>query len=383
VKDAVNKVIYLRPEAKPAAIAPLPPVSASEPLPSFAEPACDQRQRPLRDLRISVTDRCNFRCTYCMPRDIFGVDYPFMPHANLLRFEEIRRVAQAAAALGVRKLRLTGGEPLLRKGLDRLISMLAPLTTPDGEPVELTLTTNATLLAQQAQALKQAGLKRVSVSLDALDADVFSRLSDSSVAVATVLRGIEAADAAGLNPIKINMVVRKGANEDQILPLAQHFKGSGHILRFIEYMDVGNSNGWHMQEVLTGRQILDILQSKFDLHPIAPAYRGEVAARWRYADGGGEIGLITSVSQPFCGDCTRARLSPEGQLYLCLFAHQGYDLRGLLRQGASLETLQSHLASIWHQRNDRYSELRGQIAAEQLTDDLMKSQKIEMSYIGG
>lgn len=362
----MSKVFVLRPEA------PLMPVSG---IPAEGGLLLDQRQRPLHDLRISVTDRCNFRCTYCMPREEFGADHPFMPHADLLRFEEILRVAKVAVSLGVRKLRLTGGEPLLRKDIEKLVAMLAELRTPEGEPVELTLTTNATLLARKARVLKDAGLTRVSVSLDALDADLFTRLSDSDVHVETVLEGIAAAAEVGLSPVKVNMVVRKGLNDDQILPMARYFRGTGHILRFIEFMDVGNTNGWNLQEVLTGRQILQRIQSEFALEAIDPAYRGEVAARWRYADGAGEIGVITSVSQPFCGDCSRARLSPEGRLYLCLFAHQGFDLRGLVRSGASDAALRAQLAGIWHQRDDRYSELRGQQG--------QTLPKIEMSYIGG
>lgn len=335
----------------------------------------DLRGRPLHDLRISVTDRCNFRCTYCMPREEFGPDHPFMPHASLLRFEEILRVARAAVSLGVRKLRLTGGEPLLRKDIEKLIAMLAELRTPEGDPVELTLTTNGTLLARKARALRDAGLRRVSVSLDALDDALFRRLSDSDVSVATVLEGIDAAAQVGLHPVKVNMVVRKGLNDSEILPMARHFRGSGHILRFIEYMDVGSTNGWNPDEVLSGRQILDTLGQVYPLEAVAPGYRGEVASRWRYADGAGEIGLITSVSQPFCGDCSRARLSPEGRMYLCLFAHQGYDIRAVVRGEASDEQLRGHLAGIWGQREDRYSELRGkqQVAVP----------KIEMSYIGG
>jgi len=392
----MSRVIYLRPETAPAQAGPMalnvpdPTASTAAATPTnrlnaaSAHPILDHYRRPLRDLRISVTDRCNFRCTYCMPREIFGANYHFMPSSSLLRFEEIQRVAQAAVALGVRKLRLTGGEPLLRKGLDKLVAMLAELHTPDGTPIELALTTNATLLAQQARALKRAGLHRVSVSLDALDEDVFARLSDSTVHVRDVLNGIEAAAQAGLHPIKINMVVRKGANEDQILPMTRHFRHSGHILRFIEYMDVGNSNHWHMQDVLTGRQILDIIGQEFELQALAPAYRGEVATRWHHIDGGGEIGLITSVSQPFCGDCTRARLSPEGRLYLCLFAHEGHDLRTLLRQGISDDVLQTHLTRIWHPRTDRYSELRGHQGLQATNETASGTPpKIEMSYIGG
>ena len=364
----MSKVFVLRPEAPAGQV---PPAAS---LPAGEMPV-DRRHRPLHDLRISVTDRCNFRCTYCMPREEFGPDHPFMPHASLLRFEEILRVATAAVSLGVRKLRLTGGEPLLRKDIEKLIAMLAELRTVDGQPVELTLTTNGTLLARKARALKDAGLNRVSVSLDALDDALFRRLSDSDVSVATVLEGIDTAAAVGLQPVKVNMVVRKGLNDDQILPMARHFRGSGHILRFIEFMDVGNTNGWNPDEVMTGRQILERLQREFPLEAVAPAYRGEVAARWRYADGAGEVGLITSVSQPFCGDCSRARLSPEGQLYLCLFAHQGYDLRALVRGGASDDDLRARLAGIWSQRDDRYSELRGRQG--------FTAPKIEMSYIGG
>ncbi|HEY9571849.1 MAG TPA: GTP 3',8-cyclase MoaA [Pusillimonas sp.] len=335
----------------------------------------DARHRPLRDLRISVTDRCNFRCTYCMPREVFDSHYAFMPHSSLLSFEEIARVAAVAVQSGVRKLRLTGGEPLLRKDLEKLVGMLARLRTPEGEAVDVTLTTNGTLLAKKAAALRDAGLARVTVSLDALDDRIFERMSDSQVGVQTVLRGIDEAARVGLAPVKVNMVVRKGLNDDQILPMARHFRGSGHILRFIEFMDVGTTNGWNLSEVLTGVQILERIASEFPLEPVPSSYRGEVAARWRYADQAGEIGLITSVSQPFCGDCTRARLSPEGKLFLCLFAGQGHDLRSLLRDGASDEHIAERLAAIWSVRNDHYSEQRGRETALQ--------KKIEMSYIGG
>ena len=334
----------------------------------------DALGRPLRDLRISVTDRCNFRCTYCMPRERFGVDHPFLPHAALLTFEEITRLARIALAGGVRKIRLTGGEPLLRKQIERLVGMLAALRTPDGEPPELTLTTNGTLLARKAQMLADAGLTRVTVSLDALDDALFERMSDSGVPVATVLDGIDAAAAAGLAPVKVNMVVRRGMNDAQILPMARHFRGTGHILRFIEYMDVGNTNGWRMDEVVTGADIVRLLNAEFPLQPLQAHYPGEVAARWAYADGAGEIGLITSVSQPFCGDCTRLRLSPEGRLFTCLFAEQGHDLRALLRAGADDAALAQRLAGVWQARGDRYSERRGQAH---------RNQKIEMSYIGG
>ncbi|WP_322998546.1 GTP 3',8-cyclase MoaA [Castellaniella sp.] len=330
--------------------------------------------RPLRDLRISVTDRCNFRCTYCMPREVFGSDHVFLPHSALLTFEEITRVAAVAVSQGVHKIRLTGGEPLLRKQIEVLVGMLAQLRTPDGQAPELTLTTNGTLLAKKADALARAGLSRVTVSLDALDDALFERMSDSGVAVATVLAGIDAAAAAGLAPVKVNMVVRRGMNDAQILPMARHFRGTGHVLRFIEYMDVGNTNGWRMDEVVTGADIVRLIASEFPLQPAQPQYRGEVASRWAYADGAGEIGLITSVSQPFCGDCTRLRLSPEGRLFTCLFAEQGHDLRALLRSGADDQALRDRLAGVWLARDDRYSERRGQAH---------RDHKIEMSYIGG
>lgn len=339
-----------------------------------AEPQ-DTRGRPLRDLRISVTDRCNFRCTYCMPREVFNSNYQFMPHSALLSLEEIARVATVAARLGVQKIRLTGGEPLLRKNIEGLIEMLARLRTPEGQPLQITLTTNGTLLAQKAQALKDAGLSRVTVSLDALDDRLFESMSDSQISVARVLHGIDEAARVGLAPIKVNMVVRKGMNDEQILPMARHFRHSGHVLRFIEFMDVGSTNGWNMEQVLSGKQILERIAAEFSLEPVQADYRGEVASRWRYADGGGEIGVITSVSQPFCGDCTRARLSPEGKLFLCLFASQGHDLRTLIRGGAGDDDLAARLAGIWSARDDHYSELRGQQTPGQ--------PKIEMSYIGG
>jgi cyclic pyranopterin phosphate synthase len=310
-----------------------------------------------------------------MPREVFGSDYQFMPHASLLSFEEIARVATVAIGLGVKKIRLTGGEPLLRKNIERLVEMLARLATPEGEPVDVTLTTNGTLLGRKAQSLKDAGLSRVTVSLDALDDSMFERMSDSQVSVATVLQGIEAAAGVGLAPVKVNMVVRKGLNDSQILPMARQFRHTGHILRFIEFMDVGSTNGWNLQEVLTGAEIRERIASEFPLAAVAARYQGEVATRWQYADGGGEIGVITSVSQPFCGDCTRARLSPEGKLFLCLFASQGYDVRGLVRNGMDDQALAQHISGIWQQRNDRYSEVRGH--------ETVQRQKIEMSYIGG
>lgn len=335
----------------------------------------DTRHRPLRDLRISLTDKCNFRCTYCMPREIFGTDYEFLPHSSLLSFEEIERVARQAVALGVRKLRLTGGEPLLRRNIEVLVEMLARLRTPEGDPVELTLTTNGTLLGRKARALKDAGLNRVTVSLDALDDQRFTQLSDSGVSVATVLDGIAQAHAVGLAPVKVNMVVRKGLNDDQILPMVEHFKGSGQILRFIEYMDVGTSNGWNLDEVVSGADIVARIHERYPLAPAQAQYRGEVASRWRFADGSGEVGVITSVSQPFCGDCSRMRLSPEGRLFLCLFASQGYDVRAQLRDGATDEQLAAYLHGVWSGRRDRYSEIRGEQTAGR--------PRIEMSYIGG
>ncbi|MFA7437771.1 MAG: GTP 3',8-cyclase MoaA [Castellaniella sp.] len=345
--------------------------------PAMGTPAgtlLDTLGRPLRDLRISVTDRCNFRCTYCMPRELFGADHAFLPQSALLTFEEITRLARIAVAQGVRKIRLTGGEPLLRKQIERLVGMLAELRMPDGQAPEITLTTNGTLLARKARALAQAGLSRVTVSLDALDDVLFQRMSDSGVPVATILSGIEAAAAAGLAPVKVNMVVRRGMNDAQILPMARHFRHTGHILRYIEYMDVGNTNGWRMEEVVTGAEVVQRIAAEFPLEPVQPRYRGEVAARWAYADSGGEIGLITSVSQPFCGDCTRLRLSPEGRLFTCLFAEQGHDMRGLLRMGADDHALAMRLAGVWQTRADRYSEIRGEAHREH---------KIEMSYIGG
>ena len=340
------------------------------------QPALDLRARPLRDLRISVTDRCNFRCTYCMPREVFDSSYSFMPHSALLSFEEIARLANVFTRLGVEKLRLTGGEPLLRKHVENLVSQLAALRTPDGRPLDLTLTTNGSLLARKAEALRQAGLSRVTVSLDALDATMFQDMSDSGFTPDDVLRGVDAAAEAGLAPVKVNMVVRRGLNDGQILPMARRFRHSGHILRFIEYMDVGNTNGWNMAEVVPSSEVLARIGQEFPLEPVAADAMGRVAERWRYLDGGGEIGLISSVTQAFCGGCTRARLSPEGKLYLCLFAHDGHDLRAPLRDGASDDELAAIIAGIWAARGDNYSELRGRNMAD-------PSRKIEMSYIGG
>ncbi|HTT12782.1 MAG TPA: GTP 3',8-cyclase MoaA [Burkholderiaceae bacterium] len=335
----------------------------------------DRRGRAMRDLRISVTDRCNFRCTYCMPKEVFDKDYTFLPHADLLTFEEITRLARLFIDHGVEKIRLTGGEPLLRKDIERLIAMLAALKTPDGRPVDLTLTTNGSLLARKARALVDAGLRRVTVSLDGLDDAVFRRMNDVDFPVGAVLAGIDAAAAAGLAPIKVNMVVQRGINEDQMLPMARHFRQAGHILRFIEFMDVGRSNGWRLDDVVPAAEIVRRVGAEYPLRPLDANYTGEVAERWAYADGMGEIGVIASVTHAFCGDCTRARLSTDGKLYLCLFAEQGYDLRKLLRSGGDDGRVSAAIGSIWHARADRYSESRGAATAG--------LKRIEMSYIGG
>jgi cyclic pyranopterin phosphate synthase len=331
----------------------------------------DVFHRPLRDLRISVTDRCNFRCVYCMPKEIFGRDYPFLPRAELLTFEEIARLARIFVAQGVRKIRLTGGEPLLRKDIERLIAMLAPI---DGLE-DLTLTTNGSLLATKARALKEAGLKRVTVSLDSLDNDVFKAMNDVNFPVEKVLAGIEAAHAAGLGPIKINVVVKRGVNDHTISEMARFFRGTPYILRFIEYMDVGHSNGWRLDDVVPAAEIIAMIDAHWPLGPIAANYPGEVASRYRYKDGKGEIGVIASVTQPFCRGCTRARLSAKGELYTCLFATRGYDLRRLLREGRSDAEISEFLRSVWQRRGDRYSEIR--------SSHTIGLEKVEMSYIGG
>lgn len=339
----------------------------------------DRLGRPLRDLRISVTDRCNFRCSYCMPKEIFDKHYRFLPHGDLLSFEEITRLARLFVAHGVRKIRLTGGEPLLRKDIERLVAMLAELRTPEGDPLDLTLTTNGSLLARKARALKDAGLQRVTVSLDALDDGIFQRMNDVGFPVADVLKGIEAAERAGLGPIKVNMVVKRGTNDHEIVPMAARFRGSPIILRFIEYMDVGTSNGWRMDEVLPSAAVVERISRHWPLEEIEPNYTGETAERWRYADGAGEIGVISSVTQAFCRDCNRARLSTEGKLFLCLFASQGHDLRALLRGGYSDEQIAGAIGLVWGEREDRYSELRTSQAAE----GRAREQRVEMHYIGG
>lgn len=330
----------------------------------------DQLNRPLRDLRISVTDRCNFRCRYCMPREVFGSDFAFLPRAELLTFEEIERLSRIFHRLGVRKIRITGGEPLLRKDLPDLIRVLAQL--PE---VDLALTTNGALLTKLAGELAAAGLSRVTVSLDSLDEDVFRRMNDADFSVAEVLAGVDAASAAGLGPIKLNAVVQRGVNEDGLLDLARRFRGSGHTLRFIEYMDVGTTNGWRLDQVVTGAEILRAIEAEFPLEPVEPQYHGEVARRYRYRDGAGEIGLIASVSQPFCGNCTRARLSTDGKLFTCLFAAEGTDLRGPLRGAADDAMLEQAIRGIWSRRRDRYSETRA--------GNTVGLERVEMSYIGG
>ena len=343
--------------------------AAREGAPDTALPA-DTRGRPLHDLRISVTDRCNFRCVYCMPKDVYGRDFPFLPHADLLTFEEITRLAAHFVARGVRKIRLTGGEPLLRRRLERLIEMLASL----GD-IDLTLTTNGSLLAKKARSLRDAGLSRVTVSLDALDDPTFRAMNDVDFPVARVLEGIEAAHQAGLTPLKINVVVKRGINEHAVVPLARHFRDSGHIVRFIEYMDVGHTNGWRMEHVVPAAEIVAMIDREFPLAPVDPNYTGEVAQRWRYRDSGHEIGVIASVTQAFCRDCTRARLSTDGKLYTCLFADSGYDLRALLRESYSDVQIGNAIAAIWRRRADRYSEIR--------TAATPRDARIEMSYIGG
>ncbi len=332
--------------------------------------ALDAFGRPLRDLRISVTDRCNFRCTYCMPKEVFGHDYRFLDKRELLDFDEITRIARAAIGIGVRKLRLTGGEPLIRRDVEVLIAMLAELDA------EITLTTNASLLPRKAQALKEAGLDRITVSLDAMDDPTFRAMNDVDFPVQRVLDGIEAARTVGL-PVKVNCVVKRGVNEDQIVPMARYFRETGDTLRFIEYMDVGATNGWRMNDVVPAAEIVSRVNAEFPIEAADAQYRGEVAKRWRYVDGKGEVGVIASVTQPFCGDCTRSRISAEGKLYTCLFAVRGHDLRALVRSGATDEEIQGKLAEIWKVRGDRYSELRSE--ATNLDD----TPRVEMSYIGG
>jgi cyclic pyranopterin phosphate synthase len=330
----------------------------------------DTFKRPLRDLRISVTDRCNFRCVYCMPKEVFGKDFQFLPRGEILSFEEIERLVRVFVGLGVQKVRLTGGEPLVRRNIERLVEMLAKVSDLD-----LTLTTNGSLLASKARALRDAGLKRVTVSLDSLDDEVFKSMNDVDFPVAKVLEGMDAAEAAGLAPIKVNMVVKRGLNENSVLPMARHFRGTDRILRFIEYMDVGSSNGWRLDDVVSAREIVAMIDRELPLEPVGRNYPGEVAERWRYRDGSGEIGVIASVTQAFCADCTRARLSADGSLYTCLFATRGHDLRALVRSDADDAQIADTIAGIWTARDDRYSELR--------SAETVGLKKIEMSFIGG
>src|SRR6266545_282741 len=329
----------------------------------------DRLGRPVHDLRVSVTDRCNFRCVYCMPKKVFGRDYQFLPRTDLLSFEEIERLARAFVANGVRKIRITGGEPLVRRNVERLVELLAAI-----DHLDLTLTTNGALLPGKAQALKDAGLRRITVSLDSLDDATFRAMNDVDFPVARVLEGIDAAAAAGL-PVKVNVVLKRGLNDGDVLDLARHFRGTGHTLRFIEYMDVGHTNGWRMDDVVPAAEIVRMIGAELPLEPVEPAYRGEVARRWRYVDDGGELGVIASVTQPFCGDCTRARVSADGKLYTCLFAVRGHDLRALVRSEADDGRIADEIASLWRVREDRYSELRSAATRD--------PQRVEMSYIGG
>ncbi|MBC7441687.1 MAG: GTP 3',8-cyclase MoaA [Ramlibacter sp.] len=340
----------------------------------------DRHDRPLHDLRISVTDRCNFRCVYCMPKEVFGKDFAFMQRDELLSFEEITRLARISVAHGVEKIRLTGGEPLLRKGLEELVAMLAALRTPDGREVDIALTTNGSVLALKAQALKDAGLRRVTVSLDSLDDATFQAMNDVKFPVAKVLHGLDVAHSVGLGPIKINMVLKRGQNDQDIVAMARHFQGTPYILRFIEFMDVGSSNGWEMGAVVPSAEVVSRINAELPLDEVAPNYTGETSRRWRYQGGGGEIGVISSVTQSFCHSCSRARVSTDGKLFTCLFATEGHDLRALMRGGCTDEQLSTVMAHIWRERTDRYSELRSS-----QTGGLRASGKkrIEMSYIGG
>jgi len=332
----------------------------------------DSLNRPVRDLRISVTDRCNFRCTYCMPKEIFGPEYKFLTRDEKLSYEEIARVAAIFAGRGVNKVRLTGGEPLLRREVEKLVEMLAKIPGVD----DLTLTTNASLLARKAEALREAGLSRVTVSLDAIDDDTFMMMNDVGFPVATVLDGIDVASDVGMGPIKINAVIQRGVNEHAVVDLARHFRGTGHIVRFIEYMDVGTTNGWRLDDVVPAAEMIEILNAVYPVEPVAPNYPGEVARRYRYVDGAGEVGLIASVTQPFCGNCTRVRLSPDGSIYTCLFAGTGTDLKEPIRSGASDAELGALIDAVWTKRSDRYSEIRS-------SQTVSIGQRVEMSYIGG
>jgi cyclic pyranopterin phosphate synthase len=347
----------------------IPIISGRSTAPAFSGGALlDTRARPMRDLRISVTDRCNFRCVYCMPREVFDANHQFLPHSAILSFEEIARLARVFVGLGVHKLRLTGGEPLVRRDLQRLVAMLAEL------PAEITLTTNGSLLAKQAKALKAAGLHRVTVSLDSLDDATFRAMNDADYPVAKVVDAIEVAAAEGL-PVKVNTVVKRGVNDQDIVRMAERWRGTGHIARFIEYMDVGSSNGWRMDDVVPSAEVVKRISARWPLVPVDANYAGEVAERWRYVDGAGEIGVISSVTQAFCSTCNRMRLSTEGSLFTCLFAQSGHDLKSLVRGGATDEELRNEIAAVWQRRTDRYSEIR--------TEATSRERKVEMSYIGG
>lgn len=346
-------------------------------LPAVPSKLEDQLHRGLHDLRISVTDRCNFRCTYCMPKEIFNKDFPYLPSDSMLSFDEIERVARAAVALGVRKLRLTGGEPLLRKNIEHLIAQLAQLRAPDGAPIELAMTTNASLLARKAASLRAAGLHRVTVSLDAIEPTRFAQMNDVDFPVQAVLDGIDAAIAAGLGPVKINVVVQRGVNDDQVLPIVEHFRHRHVVLRFIEFMDVGATNGWNPESVLPSAELRARIEAVYPLRALPANASGETARRYQLADGSLEIGTISSITEPFCGDCNRARLSTDGKLFLCLFAVKGFDIRHILRDGINDDTLTRAMAGVWMQRRDRYSEMRAELG------DQRKQSKIEMSYIGG
>ena len=339
---------------------------------NLQKPVTDQLSRPIRDIRVSITDRCNFRCVYCMPKEFFGSNHAFLQRAELLTFEEIERVIRAFVANGVKKVRITGGEPMVRRNLPELIGRLSAM---DGVE-DLSMTTNASLLSTAAaQELKNAGLQRITISLDAIDNDVFSAINDVKFPVKRVLQGIENAKSAGISPIKVNMVVARDMNENEILPMVRQFRGSDIILRFIEFMDVGNTNEWQMNKVISAREIIDLIDSEFPIQPVSPTYRGEVAKRWKYKDGKGEVGIISSVTEPFCGTCNRARLTAEGKVFTCLFATDGFDLREQIRRGVDGEELKDVIASLWSKRNDRYSELRSQISSVK--------PKVEMSYVGG
>ena len=370
----VDRIIPIRKEAREGPL-PLVPETLSE----AHGQTLDLRRRSLKDLRISVTDRCNFRCTYCMPKEVFDQNYPYLAQQELLSFEEIHRLANIFATLGVEKIRLTGGEPLLRKDVEKLITMLAQIKTPSGQSLDLTLTTNGSLLQKKSAQLKAAGLQRLTVSLDAMDDAIFKKMNDVDYPVSDVLNGIEAAQKAGFTGIKVNMVVKKGTNEQEILPMAKHFRNSGVTLRFIEFMDVGSSNGWNLAQVLSSADLIALIHEHFPLEQIDPNYSGEVAQRWRYQDDAGEIGVISSVTQTFCHECTRARLSTDGQLFLCLFATQGFDFKTLLRSGKSDLEIANAVMHTWSSRDDRYSELRHL----NTKDPKRADRKVEMSYIGG